>query len=181
MSPPPDVRSWRRHRPDLGDGALRRRIVLAGGLGLLVWGVVALLPAVGGGMDREVPAAAFQRREDGVILVEAHRSRTGPPIDTEADPNRTGLVGPEVGGWTTSLGSLEAKRTAASPEMAALIAHLLRRAGVGPGDVVAIGASGSFPGRWAPRPGGRPRPPSTCSTSIAFSSRAVWPPAPRSW
>jgi poly-gamma-glutamate system protein len=145
MSPTIDPRSWRRHRPDLGDGPLRRRIVLAGGFGLLVWGVVALLPAFGSGEGRLL-TGAFQRMEEGLTLVAAHRSRSGPSLEAAVDPNRTGLVGPEVGELTTSLGSLEAKRTAASPEMAALIAHLLRRAGVGRGDVVAIGASGSFPG-----------------------------------
>ncbi len=90
--------------------------------------------------------AAAVRMEAASSAVRDRRDRLGPPIDATADPNRTGLLGPEAGTWMTSLGSLEAKRTAASPEMAALIAYLLRRAGVGAGDGVAVGASASFPG-----------------------------------
>jgi poly-gamma-glutamate system protein len=90
--------------------------------------------------------AAAVRMESARSAVRDRRDRLGPPIDATADPNRTGLLGPETGAWLTSLGSLEAKRTAASPELAALIAYLLRRAGVGAGDGVAVGASASFPG-----------------------------------
>ena len=135
----------RPRRPDLGDRRLRRRILLAGGVGLAVWAAVALLPRA---LPREatVMVEAARRMEQAIAVIRGHRERNGPPMDDAADPNRTGLVGPEVGELTTSLGSLESKRTAASPELAALIAHLLRRAGAGPGTTVAVGASGSFPG-----------------------------------
>ncbi|MCK7480237.1 MAG: poly-gamma-glutamate system protein [Candidatus Moduliflexus flocculans] len=62
------------------------------------------------------------------------------------DPNRTGLIGLEYAETTTTLGDLEAKRTSASPDMAALAVLLLREAGLEPGDAIAVGASGSFPG-----------------------------------
>jgi len=73
------------------------------------------------------------------------RETAGPPLDVGLDPNRTGLIGPEYGELFTTLGDLEAKRTTTNPDLAALLTHLLERAGVGQGDTVAIGASGSFP------------------------------------
>jgi poly-gamma-glutamate system protein len=46
---------------------------------------------------------------------------------------------------TTTVGNLEAKRTTTNPNMAGLVAKLLLDAGCREEDVVAIGASGSFP------------------------------------
>jgi poly-gamma-glutamate system protein len=68
-----------------------------------------------------------------------------PFTDKEFDINGTGLIGLENSPITTTLGSLEAKRTATNPNMGALIVHLLYKAGVREGDAVAVGASGSFP------------------------------------
>ncbi len=73
------------------------------------------------------------------------REASGIPLDAINDPNRTGLIGLPDSAITTTLGHLEAKRTTTNPDFAALIVLLLREAGVGPGDVVAIGASASFP------------------------------------
>jgi poly-gamma-glutamate system protein len=66
-------------------------------------------------------------------------------IDPRADPNRTGLIGLVTSEITTSLGQVEAKRTTINPNFAGLVAKLLKNAGVGRGDAVAIGASSSFP------------------------------------
>jgi len=73
------------------------------------------------------------------------RAALGLPIDPDADPNGTGLVGVERSEITTSAGRLEAKRTTANPAFAGLVAYLLREAGARPGDAVAVGASSSFP------------------------------------
>jgi poly-gamma-glutamate system protein len=69
----------------------------------------------------------------------------GVPIDALADPNGTGLIGLERSAITTSAGRLEAKRTTTDPDFAALVVSLFREAGVRRGDVVAVGASSSFP------------------------------------
>ncbi len=66
-------------------------------------------------------------------------------INQEFDINGTGLIGIENSPITTTLGSLEAKRTTTNPNMGALVVHLLYEAGVREGDAVAVGASGSFP------------------------------------
>lgn len=73
------------------------------------------------------------------------RASLGIPIDRRIDPNETGMIGEEFTELTTSLGDLEAKRTTANPDFAALMVTYFRRAGLRAGDTVAIGASGSFP------------------------------------
>ena len=67
------------------------------------------------------------------------------PIDPEADPYQTGLIGRSVTPVTSNTGYLSAKRLSVNPNFAALVVHWLARAGVSKGDVVAVGASGSFP------------------------------------
>ena len=68
------------------------------------------------------------------------------PIEEDLDPNRTGLVGPEWTELTTTLGTLEAKRSALNPNFAALLVRYFQEGGLEAGDTVAIGTSGSFPG-----------------------------------
>lgn len=73
-------------------------------------------------------------------IVRAHRDSL-----SGEDINGTGLLGSEFTPMTTTLGDLEAKRTTTNPDFAAVILHMLMKAGVKQGDSVAIGASGSFP------------------------------------
>ena len=84
--------------------------------------------------------------EESTRLAREARLEAGVPVDRAVDLNGTGLIGVEYSGTTTSLGDLAAKRTVASPDMAAAMVGLLVEAGVKPGDTVAVGASGSFPG-----------------------------------
>lgn len=67
------------------------------------------------------------------------------PIDPTLDPNRTGIIGEEFTPLTTSVGEADAKRTTANPAFAAVMVNYFRRARLQRGDVVAVGASGSFP------------------------------------
>jgi poly-gamma-glutamate system protein len=73
------------------------------------------------------------------------RDDRGLPLNSESDPNLTGLVGTELSPITTTRGYLEAKRTTTNSNFAGLLVHLMREAGVQEGDRVAVGASGSFP------------------------------------
>ena len=91
---------------------------------------------------------ASRSMEEGIRLVSQHCVETGIPLEAGLDPNRTCLIGPQLGPLFTSLGQLEAKRTTLNPDMAGLMVHLLQAAGVSAGDTVAVGASGSFPGLW---------------------------------
>lgn len=73
------------------------------------------------------------------------RETKGIPVDRQADVNLSGLIGLELSPITTSLGNLEAKRTATNPNFAGLVVFSLNEAGVKKGDAIAIGASSSFP------------------------------------
>jgi len=81
-----------------------------------------------------------------IAAVRTERLARGIPIHPETDRNETGLIGDEYTGLTSTLGSLAAKRSAATPEAAALLVRLLREAGITKGSRVAVNASGSFPG-----------------------------------
>ncbi len=61
------------------------------------------------------------------------------------DPNETGMVGKAYTEITTTLGNLEAKRSTANPNTAAMITDMLLQCGVQRGDTVAVNLSGSFP------------------------------------
>lgn len=63
-----------------------------------------------------------------------------------ADPNRTGMIGPEYTAITTSLGILEAKRTTTNPDFAAALVRFFSERGIGRGDTVVLILSGSFVG-----------------------------------
>jgi poly-gamma-glutamate system protein len=98
-----------------------------------------------------VPAAAAPKAEAAALMaralssIKALRLEKGIPLDADLDPNGTGIVGDEFSPLTTSLGEAAAKRTAANPAFAGVVAGYFERAGLKPGDVVAIGGSGSFP------------------------------------
>jgi poly-gamma-glutamate system protein len=94
------------------------------------------------GADR---TQAAQLMERSLASITHLRRARGLPIDRAIDPNGTGIIGEEFTPLTTSLGEVEAKRTSANPAFAAVIVEYFHRAGLERGDVVAIGASGSFP------------------------------------
>jgi poly-gamma-glutamate system protein len=73
------------------------------------------------------------------------RGAKGLILDKKIDLNQTGIIGLEFSPITTSIGSLEAKRTTTNPNFAALIVSLLREAKIESGDAIAVGASSSFP------------------------------------
>jgi poly-gamma-glutamate system protein len=134
------------------DPAVRRN--RAGG-DLLIYGLALLSLVVfilaqslaGGGSGRlrtRMHQAATIMNKARLSLL-ACRQEKGLALDPAIDINGTGLIGLRYSSITTSLGILEAKRTSANPDMAALIVRLLDEAGIKPGDSVAIGASSSFP------------------------------------
>lgn len=93
--------------------------------------------------DRQVEAAHIMR--ESMREIKAYRETKNIPINREFDVNETGIIGEAVTALTTTVGDIEAKRTATNPACAALMVRLFSEAGLKSGDVVAIGASGSFP------------------------------------
>jgi poly-gamma-glutamate system protein len=89
-------------------------------------------------------AAAMRTMRDAEALIRAAKAEAAVPAEVAGDA--TGLIGGEYTPLVTTLGSLEAKRTATNPLWAAVLTRRLSAEGIGPGDVVAAGFSGSFPG-----------------------------------
>ncbi len=119
-------------------------VYAAAALSVLYLGLLAILPSASADARAEmVEASRLMARASAAL--KACREARGLPIDLSVDPNGTGLVGVERSEITTSAGRLEAKRTTTNPAFAALAVALLREAGVRRGDVVAVGASSSFP------------------------------------
>jgi len=124
----------------------RKYIVLA-----CCMAVIGLLGVQSGATKVEHPlyekqVLAAQIMMESLEVLQEARQQRGISIDREYDPNETGLIGGEFTIITTSVGSLEAKRTSTSPAFAALLVRLFQEAGLQAGDSAAIGASGSFPG-----------------------------------
>jgi len=100
--------------------------------------------------DQTVPYSkmmleAAQIMEQMTTKIQQARIEAGLDINLIMDPNQTGLIGPEQGDLTTSLGHLQAKRTSTNPNIASLLVYLFKKAGIEKGDTIAIGASASFP------------------------------------
>ncbi|MBM4373925.1 MAG: poly-gamma-glutamate system protein [Deltaproteobacteria bacterium] len=91
----------------------------------------------------KVRAAELTRHAFQVLKDE--RLRRGEALDPAADPSESGLIGRLISPITTGTGIAAAKQTSVNPNFAAVVVHLLDRAGVKPGDAVAVGLSGSFP------------------------------------
>lgn len=93
----------------------------------------------------DTQVAAVRILEDCFAAVKGYKEERGIPLSPH-DIHETGMLGEEFTGITTTIGALEAKRTTAWPDMAALCVRMLWEAGVRPGDRVGAGFSGSFPG-----------------------------------
>lgn len=90
-------------------------------------------------------AASFKMAEASQAVKEM-RIGIAVPISATDDPNLTGLIGQELTDITTTVGNLQSKRTSTNPDFAALTVRYFDELGLVPGDRVAVGASGSFPG-----------------------------------
>jgi len=89
--------------------------------------------------------AAARLALDAMNVIKAERDKLNIPIDHEADPALTGLIGSLMTPTTSNTGFLAAKQISVNPNFAAVIVQMLKRAGVRSGDTVALGCSGSFP------------------------------------
>jgi poly-gamma-glutamate system protein len=120
-------------------GALGRLLLLAAALAG-TWYLAA--PAVLDSGER----ALWEKVRAAQLHLAQWRRRNGTAPAPGSDPWDCGLIGVEWSGITTTLGDLAAKRTACDPAWSVQLWRWLRELGLGPGDPVAIYASGSFPG-----------------------------------
>ncbi len=103
-----------------------------------------LLSAPAPAADRDVKLDAAARMRSCMDRVKEYKEELGLGISAD-DLRETGMIGEPYTFITTTSGALEAKRTTADPDMAALLVQMLREAGVRSGDTVGAGFSGSFP------------------------------------
>lgn len=79
-------------------------------------------------------------------VARAEKRERGLLQPAEIDPNQTGLIGPEFTDITTSLGALEAKRTATNPDLAAALVRRIADLNLPEDAVVVALFSGSMVG-----------------------------------
>ncbi|MBW2509785.1 MAG: poly-gamma-glutamate system protein [Deltaproteobacteria bacterium] len=88
--------------------------------------------------------AARKAAEALDVLYEASE-RKDIALRLKTDPAGSRIIGEVLSPITSGSGSLVSKQTSVNPNFAAVVVEWLKEAGVKPGDVVAVGASGSFP------------------------------------
>ena len=115
-------------------------------LSLLFFLMAKIVPSHETRALKEEMIAASEIMSKAMEILRDCRETKNLGIDSSSDVNRTGIIGIRSSPITTTLGSLEAKRTSANPNFAGLLVFLLRQAGVDSKDTIAVGASGSFPG-----------------------------------
>jgi poly-gamma-glutamate system protein len=127
----------------------RRRQLILLGLALLALAFQATLELTRKPVrqrDYELKLEAARRAALAYDAVRRHRLMEGAVLDLVNDPAGTGLIGPEFSLITNAQGVLGSKLTTLNPNWAGVIVGYLRRAGLKPGDPVAVALSGSFPG-----------------------------------
>jgi poly-gamma-glutamate system protein len=92
----------------------------------------------------EKAARAERAMRTAEVWLRAAKASAG--VVSESGVDGSGLIGGELTPLVTTLGSLEGKRISANPVWAAALTRRLAEAGIGPGDLIAAGFSGSFPG-----------------------------------
>lgn len=126
-----------------------RKTVILMGLALLALALQAGLEASRAPRrqrDYEAKMTAAAKAHEAFTALRRHQRMEGAVVDLVNDPAGTGLIGPEFSPITNSRGDLDAKLTSLNPNWAAVFVDQLRQAGLKPGDPVAVGVSGSFPG-----------------------------------
>lgn len=126
----------------------RRRLVLLGlavGAILLQWILEETRKPVRQ-RDYEIKLEAAQKADEAFASVRRFCDLEDAIVDLANDPSCTGLIGPETSLITNAYGNLESKLTTLNPNMAAYVVELFKQAGLREGDLVAVAASGSFPG-----------------------------------
>jgi len=120
-------------------------VYVLGLLSLIFFGLTRFIPASREPADVREMVRAAEIMDQASVAIRAGAEEMHLRIDRKTDINRTGLIGQETSSTTTTLGNLEAKRTTANPNFAGLLVRLIQLAGVKRGEMIAIGASGSFP------------------------------------
>lgn len=120
-------------------------MALAAGLSLLFAGMVEFFPSEQSSSHLNEKRRAAAKANEAFQAIKSTRLERGIEIDPVTDPTNSGLIGQLISPVTSNHGVLEAKQATVNPNFAAVAVEMLSRAGMKPGDTVAVGLSGSFP------------------------------------
>jgi len=95
--------------------------------------------------DAKVMRQAERLASHWFDVIETRKTGAGIPNEVMLSCPHAGMLGAEWSEFTTTLGSIEAKRTAANPRFAALMVRLFHDAGIDSTSCIGIVLSGSFP------------------------------------
>lgn len=126
-------------------GASRRALTLLALFAVLLLVIAERTPVSAQAADYAAKLAAAERAARAFEVLRHERERRGHPVDPALDPTNTGLVGAALTPITSAAGSLRAKQTTQNPNFAAVVVEYLTELRLEPGEVVAVGCSGSFP------------------------------------
>ncbi len=93
----------------------------------------------------EIKMRAAQKAEEAMNVIRDVAVQKRLMMKPELDPANSGMIGPVISPITSGSGSLISKQTTMNPNFAAVAVQWLKEADVKPGDLVAVGVSGSFP------------------------------------
>ena len=131
--------------PKNGAGKSHKTILILFTLSLLFFVLAKVIALKKGDTIQEEMIQAANIMSEAMDALKECQKENGLILDKKNDLHQTGLIGVEYSPITTSLGSLEAKRTTTDPNFAALVVFLLKETGAKKGDTIAVGASASFP------------------------------------
>jgi poly-gamma-glutamate system protein len=88
---------------------------------------------------------AARKAQEALEVIHEASARRGLGLRLKTDPAGSRMIGEVLSPITSGSGSLVSKQTTVNPNFAAVIVQWLKELRVKPGDVVAVGLSGSFP------------------------------------
>ena len=88
---------------------------------------------------------AARKAQEALEVLHEASERKGLSLRLKTDPSGSRMIGDVLSPITSGSGSLVSKQTSVNPNFAAVVVEWLKELRVKPGDVVAVGVSGSFP------------------------------------
>jgi poly-gamma-glutamate system protein len=95
--------------------------------------------------DHDLLLRTASKTAEAFSVLKKARLEKNIPIDSVNDPAESGLIGAPSSEITSSVGDLESNLTSINPNWSAVVINYLKKAGVRPGDRVALSMTGSIP------------------------------------
>jgi len=123
----------------------RRTLVVISLAALGAWALVHGSQQLGSAENDSIKLQAASRTSELFTAIRQIRLRRGDTISPVLDPTGSGVMGEAMTQVTSRPAELVDKQTTINPNFAAAVVDMLLDAGVGPGDTIAVGWTGSMP------------------------------------